>query len=379
MTAEHPVPQASVTWAQTCAFRLGRMHLVSPLGPRSLRRVARDLAGIQAQVHSAAEMQSAVRVDGLAPHAVERALYKNKTLVKTWMMRGTIHYLDPQDLPVWASASATRRTWNKPYWQKAFGITAHDVEAAIEIIPKALDAACLTREEVADQVHRITRNSALDDLMRAGWGSILKIVAAEGRLCFGPNKGRNVTFTRPDQWLKDWREPPPTEEAIKEVCRRYLASHGPATRQEFARWWGFTPPEATKVLRALAEEVVLMDREGDKAYVLAGDLPALEAAKEDDVVRMLPMFDAYTLAGLPHDAIVPKVRRTEVYRKGAWVSQVVMRGGRIVGVWTHARKPKGTAVDVRLFQKNAASRAAVEAALLPLMPFVGGVTKLSIA
>jgi hypothetical protein len=378
MTGKKPVPQASATWAQTRAFRLRRMHLTSPLGPRSLRRVARELGGIQAQVHSAAEMQCAVRVNGLGPNAVERALYKNRTLVKTWMMRGTIHYLDPVDLPVWASASATRRTWNKPYWQKAFGITADDVEAAIEIIPKVLDGTCLTREEVADQVHRVTRNSSVDELMRAGWGSILKIVAAEGLLCFGPNSGRNVTFTRPDQWLREWREPPPTEDAIKQVFRRYLASHGPATRQEFARWWGFTPPDASKVLSALADEVVLIDREGDKAYVLPEDLATLEAAREDDVVRMLPMFDAYTLAGLPHDAIVPKSRRDEVYRKGAWVSQVITRGGRIVGVWTHERKPKGTAVDVKLFGKDAASRADVEAALLRLEPFTGGVTKLSI-
>lgn len=88
--------------------------------------------------------------------------------------------------PSGASASATRRTWNKPYWQKAFGISAKDVEAAIEIIPKALDGRCLTREALADEVHRITRNQALDELMRAGWGSVLKIVAAEERLCFGP-------------------------------------------------------------------------------------------------------------------------------------------------------------------------------------------------
>jgi hypothetical protein len=355
------------------------MHLVEPLGPRSLRRIAADLGGIQAQVHSAAELQCAVRTGGLSPNSLERALFKSKTLVKTWMMRGTIHYLDPADLPIWASASATRRAWNKPYWQKAFGITASDVEAAIEIIPKALDGACLTREEVADRVHEITRNAALDELMRAGWGSILKIVAAEGRLCFGPSRGRNVTFTRPDQWLREWRTPPPADEAIQSVLRRYLGSHGPATREEFARWWGFAPADATKVLKALDDHVVLVDREGDKAYALPSSLPALQAAEEDTVVRLLPMFDAYTLAALPHDAIVPKAHKDDVYRKGAWVSQVVARGGSIVGVWTHERKPKGATVDVRLFRKNAVARAEVKTALARLEPFLGGVARISIA
>ncbi|MFN2489835.1 MAG: winged helix DNA-binding domain-containing protein [Actinomycetota bacterium] len=379
MGARKPVPQASVTWDQTSAFRLARMHLVEQLRRRSLRRVARDLGGIQAQVHSAAELQCAVRMDGLATGAVERALYKSRTLVKTWMMRGTIHYLDPSDLPVWASASATRRTWNKPYWQKAFGISAEDVRAAIETIPKALDGTCLTREALADEVHRITRNAALDELMRAGWGSVLKIVAAEGRLCFGPNEGRKVTFTRPEQWLEEWREPPPVEDALGEVFKRYLASHGPATREEFARWWGFNPAGANEMLAALGDQVLLVDREGDRAYILSSDLASLEAAVEDDHVRMLPMFDAYTLAALPHDSLVPKVRKSEVYRKGAWVSQVVTRGGRVVGVWTHESKPKGTTVHVKLFRKNGGSRADVEAALAPYTSLIGEVTKISIA
>ena len=115
MAKSKVAPAASVSWAQARAFRLARMHLVDPLGPRSLRRVAHDLGGIQAQVHSAAELQAAVRLDGLGVGAVGRALYKSKTLVKTWMMRGTIHYLDPSDLPVWASASETRMTWNNRF------------------------------------------------------------------------------------------------------------------------------------------------------------------------------------------------------------------------------------------------------------------------
>jgi hypothetical protein len=370
--------EPTVTWEKTRAFRLQRMHLVDPLGPRSLRKVAHDLGGIQAQVHSAAELQAAVRIDGLPAGTVDRALWKTKTLVKTWMMRGTIHYLDPSDLPVWASASATRRSWIKAPWQRAFGITVKDVAKAMEIIPKALDGQILTREAIANEVHRITKNKAMDELLRSGWGSVLKILAGEGLLCFGPSEGRSVTFTRPDQWLKDWRKLPPTESAIAEVCRRYLASHGPATREEFARWWGFMPPDATKVLTTLETEIVQVDRAGDKAFVLKRDLKSLEAAEEDTRVRMLPMFDAYTLAGLPHDPIVPKVRKDEVYRKGAWVSQVVMRGGRVVGVWTHERKPKGTTVEVSLFKKRIVSSTEIKNALEPLVPFIGEAAKLSL-
>ena len=365
----------TVSWEQTRAFRMQRMHLVEPLGARSLRKVAKNLGGVQAQVHSAAELQFAARIDGLAPGAVERAIYKNRTLVKTWMMRGTIHYLDADDLAVWVAASATRRTWNKPYWQKAFGITGEDVENALTTIDSIVGSEPLTRAEIADEVHAKTKNKALDDLMRQGWGSILKIAAAEGLLCFGPSKGRNVTFVRPADWLKDWR-PAAAEDAIAEVCRRYFASHGPATREEFARWWGLA--NARKLVESLGDEIAPVDREGDKAYVLARDLDAVLAADEGREVRALGMFDAYTLAGLPHDQIVPKAHKAKVYRTGAWVSQVIAQGGRVVGTWTHERKTKGTVVEVQLFPRQKATRRSIEGALERLQPFVGEISKLTI-
>lgn len=366
-----------VNWEQTRGFRLRRMHLVEPLGPRSLRKVAKDLGGVQAQVHSAAELQFAARMDGLGVGAVERAIYSSRTLVKTWMMRGTIHYLDSNDLALWAAASETRKTWNKPYWQKAFGISAKNVEDALAAIDAVVGAEPLTREQLADEVLAKTKNKALDELMRQGWGSILKIAAAQGLLCFGPSRSRNVTFVRPESWLKTWR-PASTEDAIVEVCRRYLATHGPATREEFARWWGFMPPAAGKVIDAMGDEVVPVDREGDKAYVLARDLDALSTVASDDELRALGMFDAYTLAGLPHDQIVPKAHKAKVYRTGAWVSQVIARGGRVIGTWTHERKPKGTIVEVGMFPRQKVSRKAIENALERLQPFLGKITKLTI-
>jgi hypothetical protein len=171
---------------------------------------------------------------------------------------------------------------------------------------------------------------------------------------------------------------PPVEDALQEVCRRYLASHGPATREEFARWWGFAPAAANKVLQGLGGEVALVAREGGRGYVLASDVPALDAANKDERVRLLPMFDAYTLAALPHDALVPKTHRDEVYRKGAWVSQVVMRGGRVVGVWAHERTAAGTRVEVRLFHRNAVSGAELKDALHPYVPFIGEIETLSV-
>jgi len=371
-------PGVPITWEQARGFRLARMHLTQPLGPRSAKRVAHDLGGIQAQVASAGELQIAVRAEGQKKGTLDNALYKSKTLVKTWMMRGTIHYLDAADLPVWAAASGSRAAWNKPYWQKYFGVTAAQVERAVELIAAALGDEPLTREQVADEVAPRLKSKAMEELLRSGWGSVLKIAAAEGALTFGPSSGRNVTFVRPDQWLKGWKMPS-EEEGIAAVLRRYLGSHGPATREEFARWWGFRPPDANPVLEALAGELARVDRAGDKAFILKKDLRALETAEEDDEVRALGMFDAYTLAGLPHEEIVPKAHKDKVYRTGAWVSQTLLRGGRVVGTWTHENKAKGSTVEAALFKKRSLSKAEIERALERLHPYVDPVISLKVS
>ena len=346
------------------------MHLSDPLGPRSLRRIVRDVGGVHAQVTSAGELQCAVRAPGLAPGATDRGLVR-RALVKTWAMRGTLHLIDAGDMALFAAASRTRRHWRRPVWERAFKIKVAEVEAAIDAIADALDGECLTRVELADRVYERMHDDAIDARLRSGWGELLKIVAAHGRLCFGPLRGRNVTFVRPDQWVEGWRDLDP-DESIKEVCRRYLASHGPATREEFARWWGFFPPDARRVLEGLGDEVVQVDRSGDRAFLMKRDLKVLRRAAEDSAIRVLGMFDPYTLAGLPHDEVVPKARKDEVYRKGAWVSQVVLRGGRVAGTWIHENKSKSTAVEVRAFGKLT-KREKDEATqrLAALAPFVG--------
>lgn len=346
-----------------------------------MRRVVKDLGGVQAQLASAAVMQLGVRASGLKQEAIERALNDQRTLVKAWAMRGTIHWIDADDFPTWAAALSTRLHWTPArakYWEKAFKLKLADIEPAVDAIVDVLDGRCLTRNQLADEIKSKVKNKSIDERLRSSWGEVLKIVSIRGLLCFGPNEGRNVTFTRADQWLKKWSRVDP-QDALADVYRRYLASHGPATREEFARWWGIFPPAANDVIEATEKEWALVDREGDKAYVLKKDLPALQRSREDKTVRALGMFDAYTLAGLPHDQIVPKGKKNKVYRTGAWVSQVITVGGHVVGVWNYDTKAKGTKIEAKLFKARSVSKAAAEEALQPLLPYMGNVISINVA
>lgn len=101
-----PSVAADLTWPQVHAFRVERHHLARRAPKKELAKVAGDIGGAQAQVMSAAEMQVAVRV-ACSVGDVRTALWTDKTLVKTWLMRGTLHLIPAEDLPLYSAAMRT--------------------------------------------------------------------------------------------------------------------------------------------------------------------------------------------------------------------------------------------------------------------------------
>jgi hypothetical protein len=77
---------------------------------------------------SSAELTLSSRVDDLGPEAVRHALWEERSLVKTWAMRGTLHLLPAAELPIWQAALSTRRPWESGAWQRGFGVTLAELE-----------------------------------------------------------------------------------------------------------------------------------------------------------------------------------------------------------------------------------------------------------
>src|SRR5215213_1831950 len=232
----------ALTWVQVCAWRLARHHLLDAPPRERLVEVVSQVCGVQAQVMSAAELAVAVRTEGATPEDVRAALWETRDLVKTWCMRGTLHLLPAADLPLYVAALRTRDNFLSAAWLKYLQLT---VEAMVAAVGDALDGRCLTREELADEV-ALRTSPHLRDHFLSGWGSLLKPAAYRGMLCSGPNRGRNVTFVRPDQWVTGWREIA-SDEALAEIARRYLAAYGPATHVDFAQWWAMGTRQARTV------------------------------------------------------------------------------------------------------------------------------------
>jgi hypothetical protein len=330
--------------------------------------VVSDVCNLQAQVMSSAELAAAVRTDRLDPSAVSDGLWKHRTLVKTWAQRGTLHVVTAADFPIYASALSANTRFLNESWLKYFGFEAADIHALIDAAANALDGRQLTREQLTAEIVRRARRPHLREHLQSGWGSLLKPVAFQGLLCFGPNEGRNVTFVRPDQWLGGLTLPDP-DDAFQEILRRYLRAYGPSPLDTFAQWWGV----AQKVVRPLFKnnpDLVAVGMDGVKAWTTVDGVDRSVRRPKAPVVRLLPGFDPFVLGGRRAGArpIAPEYQDL-VWRKAAWVSAVVVVDGEIAGVWEVKKKKD---IEVRPFAPLSVEvGAAVEAEADRLAPFLG--------
>jgi hypothetical protein len=355
-----------VSWGEVTAFRLARHHLMKRARPDALAAVAGNMAGVQAQVMSAAYASLWTRTRDLEVPDIGDALGRDRTLAKAWCMRGTTHLVPSEDIAVFVRGCA-RRANRSIEWVVRAGIPLETIERVANAVGRVLDRP-LTRKEVAPRLSEAlgvrTRRAT-----RGGWGSagkedglelhgevwsvgsLLYLACIRGIACAGPIRGNEATYVRTDVWLPRARALS-VADAESELLRRYLHAYGPATVADFAWWTNMKASDAREIWARVAAELVAVDVDGRPGWVLRSDLRLLERASIDGpVVRLLPYFDAYLLGQKDKGHLVDAAHYKRVYRPAGWLSPVLLVDGRAAGVWSHARKGKVLAFRVEAFAK----------------------------
>lgn len=324
-----------VSWDQAHAWRL-RRQFVDPRGNADAVHIISRLCGVQAQVASSAELAVRIRQDKPEAAAVERGI-ADRALVKTWAMRGTLHLLRSSEAAGFLSLIASARTWERPSWQRTFGATPKEVEVLVEVVSELLDDTLLTRDELVTKIVAKKEFARMEEQLRSGWGAVLKPLAWQGALCYGPSQGNKVTFTRPNTLIPEWKGIPDSDEAAPLVIAAYLGAYGPSTPEVFDAWLSRSALKKTTVrgwFAAMGDQLTKVDVEGEDACILSEHADDLARTKASRSVRLLGAFDQYVLGpGTKDRQILPTKHRAKVSKAAGWISPIVVVGGRITGVW----------------------------------------------
>ncbi|MFC9679973.1 winged helix DNA-binding domain-containing protein [Streptomyces sp. NPDC056948] len=343
-----------ITWDAASARRAERQFLAEPAGSGTpVAEVVGAMAGAHAQVLSAAEVSVGVRTTGLTRADVRTALWDDRSLIKTYGPRGTVHLLPARELPLWSAALTAVPTGPSPF-PPDVRLTEEQAREVVAAIGDALDGRYLTLDELTEEIVARTGPWAGDRVMPAfqdlwpRWRQVMHRAGWAGTLCFGPNRGRKATYTRPPRAESVADAPADAlADALGTFVRRYLHAYGPATPQHFAKWLAAPPGWATTLFGELAAagRIEEVDFEGTPAWVAAGDTDFPDGPARG--VRLLPYFDAYVIAGQPRERLFPG----EAYRRALAGGQagnypVLLVDGVAAGVWHQRRRGRRTTVTV---------------------------------
>ena len=342
----------SLTWAAVRRERLRRHFLAEPVAPERMLEVVGQVGGIHAQMAPSAELAIGLRVRGITRQDVRRALWTDRTLVKTYGLRGTLHLFPTSELPMWLAALRTRpapRAQN-PTVQAVLPPEKRD--RVVGAMLDALEAGPLTREALGTEIERRVGAWATARVFAAfgghwpPWQLALSHAASEGLIVFGPSDGSRVSYVRVDQWLGPLRAVDGPA-ALREVARRYFFAYGPATHEEFARWFLMQPRAARELVRSLAAEGGLepVSVEGWTGWVAGGPPKRPPASR----ARLLPHFDCFVVGSHPRNKLVPEDLPASMRRAPAANFSVLLVDGMVGGVWKRARRGKTLEVRVNAF------------------------------
>jgi uncharacterized protein YcaQ len=317
--------------------------------------VGRILA-VQAQDPRGARLAVRARSSGLAAADVDHAFSDDRSLVITWLNRGTLHLVRTEDY-WWLHELCAHRYLSWTHRRlKELGVSLEQAERSVELIVHAIEReGPRTRAEIAERLVAAGVPTGGQAIYHQ-----VGLASDRGLIVRGPMRGREQCYVLVRDWLGD---PPPfdRDRALAELARRYLAGHGPASADDLAYWTGFGLRDARAALRAIASEI---DERPDGLVELrvrrAADVPPVP------VGRLLGPFDPL-LHGWRSRAEILGPHQSLVTMNGMFKA-TLLAGGRATGTW---RMPAGRVVLEPFEPLSADVLAALEADARAVERFFG--------
>jgi hypothetical protein len=311
------VKRAELIARRLAAHRISMTELTRPAD------VVARFGAVQAQDYLGALWAVGLRMVDGREAAVEAAL-ADRSVVRTWPMRGTLHFVAAPDARWIVELLAVRMVPRAAARFRALGLDEATLKRARRVLDKLLTDGPATRPAVY---------AALDRGGVATTGQrgihVLWRLAHDTVLCFGPRQRKQQTFALFDQWLPD-AKPRRHDESLAELAVRYFTGHGPATLADFAWWSGLRRAEVRHAIELAGRRLEETSFENERCWVGTDASPALPLR---GAAHLLPAFDEFLVGYADRSAVLEPKHARMVNWGGGILNPAVLVDGRIRGTW----------------------------------------------
>lgn len=350
------ITEKQLRYLRLCTQRLQPAHALEDAA-----QVVKAVCGIQAQDMNAAILAVRPRSHELLAEGVQKAREKDKSIVLTWAMRGTMHLISAEDVGWLMPFLAPIFIKQSNHRYKALGLDEETRHKACRIIHDALtENGAMTRAELGEVLAKQkipVAGQAIFHLLRAAG---LKSV-----ICFGADRNGEPTYVALETWIQ-LDKPLGLEKVPAELARRYLEGYAPAAPNDFAKWAGMSLGQARKGFEGISKDLVELKVAHSTVYILKNQKTWLEDKHSEPLVRLLPAYDTYMLGYQNRDFMISEKHAKHIHPGGGQINPAVIVEGRAVGRWKLNKKE--AAVEVDLFEKGNVN---VEAEVQDIKRFLG--------
>jgi winged helix DNA-binding protein len=346
------MPDASTVRLRLARIGAQRLTDATRLGPDPAA-IARAMCTAQAQSFDAARHQLRVRSTGLTAAAVDRAFEQERSVVRTWLMRGTLHLCAADDLRWMLDVLGANS--NRLGESRRIGLELDEATCrrAVAVMRKVLAHGPLPRRKIREH---LVAAGVVEEPVGQKVIHLLFHAATIGVICCGPRMGRDDSFVLLDDWLPA-SDGPREEAALVELARRYVAAFGPATVPDFAAWSGLPSRMAKAGMEGIGPALVAFPGAIPGLWALA---PVSDDVPSDrPIVRLLGHFDTYLLGYRRREHMGDAAAEAWIHQGGGgWIRPVVCVDGWIVGGWRLDSRGAASEITVTPFVRLPARVAA---------------------
>ncbi len=316
-----------MTAKEILAFRLFN-QFISQSPVKTAREAVSQLCAMQGQDYAGTKWSIGLRVPGLTDNAVEAALTA-KELIRISSLRGTIHFIAPEDVRWINRLIQPRIATAFASVFKTYGLDETQIRKSHDIIRKTLEGGKqLSRDELKAALEKKRMDTSGHRM-----NSIISRAGTDLVICCAPRRGKEFTYTLLDEWLPVDKQTP-TDAPLSTLALRYFVGHGPATVQDFAYWCGETLTAAKSAIQSLGNALEKTTA-GGKEYWMKPPHATLPPATG---VLLLPGFDEYYTGYADRSLLASEAELKKLMPPNGILQPIVVSHGKITGNWKRTVK-----------------------------------------